>query len=356
MSFTIIRNTITAVKAEVIVNSGNPEPVAGGGAEGHIYKAAGYDRLLNARKKIGFIEEGEIGVTPAFALSAKFIFHTVSPVWIDGLHDEPERLRNCYRNALNKAVELRCRSIAFPLLASGSFHFPKELALLLAREEITAFLKEHDLTVILVVYDPESFRIAKELQDDVQSYIDAHTPVQYNLPSMAFEKRRKPDWYEDAEFSMEESEDVRPSHYAKRKEQARYDKADHIVGSPSVSSLEDIMDHTAESFSTMLLRMIDERGYKDSEVYKKANIDRKLFSKIRSNEHYHPKKNTVLSLALALELSLDETKDLLERAGYALSPSSRSDLILQYCIEHDLYDIYQVNEILFRFDQPVLGL
>lgn len=336
MPLNIIRNTITAVKADAIVNSANPDPVAGGGAEGHIYAAAGYEKLLKARQKIGKINEGETAVTPAFALSAKYIIHTVSPVWIDGKHNEAERLRSCYRNALRKAEELKCTSIAFPLLATGRYSFPKEMALLLAREEITSFLKTVDMDVILAVYDPESFRIASKLQEDIRSYIDEHSyvspPLSYmKLPPQGTEKRRR------------------------RREPSVGAVMNEAIADEGIS-LKDIMDHTAETFSEMLLRMIDERELKDTDVYKKANVDRKLFSKIRSNASYHPKKNTVLAFALALKLSLDETKDLLERAGYALSPSSRADLIIQYCIEHKMYDIYEVNEVLFQFEQPGLGV
>ena len=346
MPLTIIRNDIARVTADVIVCSANPEPECGGGGEASIYRRAGYDKLLQARKEIGFIATGDVQVTDAFDLDAKYIFHTVSPVWTDGMHHETDILAGCYRKCLEKAVSLQCESIAFPLLASGSFSFPKDLALLAARQTISDFLNEQDLDVYLVVFDKSAFRISQKIENDIRSFIDDSYAEMYaaesvNLPRSADAPRRRKSRGSSLGSIFRPSEHKKEAYYAE--------------DSSLPVSLQERMSARAETFSEMLLRLIDERGLRDSDVYRKANIDRKLFSKIRSNPSYHPKKNTVIAFALALKLSIYETKELMRSAGYAFSPSSKSDIIIQYCMERGIYNVYEVNDILFNFDQPVLG-
>ncbi|MCR5795730.1 MAG: macro domain-containing protein [Solobacterium sp.] len=347
MPLTIIRNDIARVPADVIVCSANPEPECGGSGEEAIYRRAGYEKLLQARKKIGFIKTGDVQVTDAYGLDAKYIFHTVSPVWTDGGHHEAEILAGCYRKCLEKAVSLHCESIAFPLLASGTFRFPKDLALLTARQTISDFLNEQDLDVLLVVFDKSAFRISQKIESDIRSFIDDSYAEMYStaesvsLPKSADAPRRR----KNRGFSP--GSIFRPSAH---KQEIPFEEA---VSYPI--SLQERMAAQAETFSDMLLRLIDERELRDSDVYRKANIDRKLFSKIRSNPSYHPKKNTVIAFALALELSFHDTKELMRSAGYAFSPSSKADIIIQYCMERGIYNVYEVNEILFKFDQPLLG-
>lgn len=346
MPLTIIRDDISRVSADVIVCSANPVPECGGSGEAAIYQRAGYDKLLQARQKIGVIETGDVQITEAFSLDAKYIFHTVSPVWTDGLHHEAEILGNCYRKCLKTAVFMHCESIAFPLLSSGSFGFPKDLALLTARQAVTDFLSEHDIDVILVVFDKTSFHISRVVERDVQSYINDRYAEEYGYGRNAMPA---------AKGSSSRRRGRRPEALSIFRPSYDISDAAEEAASYSVSLQERISVH-AETFSEMLLRLIDEREMKDSDVYKKANIDRKLFSKIRSNPSYHPKKYTVVAFALALELSFYETKELMRSAGYAFSPSSKADIIIQYCMERGIYNVYEVNEILFSFDQPLLGI
>ena len=391
MPFSIVRNDLTKVKADAIVNTANPQPVIGAGTDLAVYTAAGADLLLAERRKIGAIPPGEAAVTPAFALPAKYIIHTVGPAWQGGEAGEFETLASCYRKPLLLARQLGCESIAFPLISTGTYGFPKDKALSVAIDTIEAFLREDELDVTLAVLNKEAFALSKERLADVQSYIDDRTAellhqAEYNASYSAprpqaqvsqrpqsqnsykpkkrrklFEKLtslRKEESCEvfDAENNLpafDADEDLstaaKMAHHAAPAEGAAH------AGGFANQSLSDRMTHLGDTFQERLLHLIDEQDLTDPEVYKKANLDRKLFSKIRSNAGYRPSKNTVLALAIALELDLGETKDLLARAGFAFSPSSKFDLIVQYCFEKRIYDIYEVNALLFQYDQPLLG-
>ncbi len=372
MPFRIIRNDITKVKADAIVNTANPKPVIGTGTDRAVYKAAGESDLLAARKKIGAISPGEAAVTPAFALPARYIIHTVGPAWTDGKHGEFDILASCYRKSLLLAEQLECGSIAFPLISTGVYGFPKDKALAVASRQIREFLKDSEMEILLVVFDKAAFCLSESITENVRQYIDDHyVSVQAReeyarhfaadyagsmpnaLPDAA--KEKKPFWKR-----------------RRRKEQQVFQEMSaHSMPAPPVSgslseipeddalsvtgSLQEVVRQVGETFQERLFHLIDERELSDPQVYKKANIDRKLFSKIRCNAEYHPGKRTVLALAVALKLNLDQTTDLLARAGFAFSPSSKMDLIVKYCIEQRIYDIIEVNTILFDYDQPLLG-
>ncbi|MBQ6364332.1 MAG: macro domain-containing protein [Lachnospiraceae bacterium] len=392
MPFRIVRNDITRVRADAVVNTANPEPDYGRGTDYAIYRAAGAAELLEARRRIGFIEPGEAAVTPAFALHADFIIHTVGPVWAGGTDGEAEILSSCYRKSLLLAEQLGCRSVAFPLISAGVYGFPKDLALKIATEEIGAFLEVHDLEVILAVFNKEVFELSSALTGDVQQYITDHyveerVEEEYRdygaAPSSGaarpdsaappLEKRRRSGLF--GHFGRTEKakkaeapagvleEAPMPSAPAYSMPTAPEPAgspppaphAMNTAASPMIGSLPEIMERLGESFQERLLHLIDDRGMTDTEVYKRANIDRKLFSKIRCNPAYNPTKRTAVALAVALRLNLDETVDLLSRAGIALSPSSPFDLIVEYCIMNRIYDIYEINLLLFRYDQPILG-
>ena len=375
MPLEIIRNDITKVKADVIVNSANPKPVIGHGVDSAIYDAAGKRRLLRERKKIGDISPGQCAATKAFRLDADYIIHTVGPVWQGGEHGEREAVKGCYRNSLDMALVLGAKSIAFPLISTGNYGFPKDEALSIAISEIGQFLFENEMDVYLVVYDKKSFMISEKLFRDVKSYIEDHmaqyaprrlyslsmppekesmsgrSSVQRNVFEDAFEEEaafsEAPGFSEDADFNEdidlnEEIEDY-----------SVYDTG--AVPEIGDADLDDIIKNRSETFQEMLFRIIDRKGFTDSYVYKKANMDRRLFSKIRSNVYYKPSKYTAVALAIALELNLDETKDLLLKAGIALSPSNVFDLIIEYCIIHKITDIFEVNSILYEYDQKLLG-
>ena len=351
MPFRIIRNDITKVRADAIVNTANPEPIYASGTDGAIYKAAGADLLLKERRRIGVLHTGEVVVTPAFHLPAKYIIHTVGPAWWDGTRGEFEDLAACYRKSLLLAEQLGCRSIAFPLISTGVYGFPRDRALAVALEEIADFLTESDsdMDVILVVFDKRAYDLSASLVADVgefidENYVEAKEIEEYRRESSIFEEER----ILEREHRRANQEFIlgKPSPAAAPSAPAPFFVTDN---------LDDIIQHVGETFQVKLFRLIDERNMSDAEVYKKANLDRKLFSKIRCNVNYRPQKKTALALAIALKLSLDETTDLLRSAGLALSPGSKADLIVEYCIVHGIYDMFEINALLFEYDQMLLG-
>lgn len=331
MPLEIVRNDITKMTADAIVNAANSGLKMGGGVCGAIFKAAGASELQQACDRIGHCPVGEAVYTEAFALNADFIIHTVGPVWQGGSHNEEKLLRNSYRNSLELADSLGCQSIAFPLISTGIYGYPKEAALKAAIGEIESFLMHHEMDVYLVVFDKQSFGISSTLFESIEAYIDEH---QVDALEKRYPRRKRIIRDEiisqnmEREFKLESAMDL---------------------------SLEDVLKNVDESFSERLFRYIDEKGLTDAETYKKANIDRKLFSKIRNSPGYTPMKKTIIAFAVALELDLQETEDLLEKAGYRLSRSHKFDLIIMYFIERENYKVHEINEALFAFDQVLLG-
>ena len=347
MPLKIVRNDITKVKADAIVNSANKNPICGGGAEYSIYEAAGREALLAAREKIGPLKVAEIAVTPAFALNAKYIIHTVGPRWNGGVSGETLALAGCYRGALEKAKELGCNSIAFPLISSGVFKFPKDSALKIALRAIGEFLDSNEMDIQLVVFDRKSFEVSEDLYSDIYAYIDDnYVHKVYDVVDAYTSDPRNRRWIRNRQ--IEDTAELS----AESIDEAKYTILDAESRS---ANLEDILAKTGETFCDKLFSLIREKNQNDVEIYKKANIDRKHFSKIRSNVNYRPTKKTALALAIALQLDLDETKDLLARAELALSPSNKGDLIVSYFIERKKYDIWEINSMLFKFGQPTLG-
>lgn len=360
MPFKIVRNDITNMSADAIVNTANPKPVIGTGVDYGIHKKAGA-KLLKARKKIGDIEVGHAAITRAYGLDAKYVIHAVGPVWIDGEHDEEELLRQCYRDALDLALKKRCASIAFPLISTGNYGFPKALALQIATQEFSNFLVEHDMRITLAVFGDEAFELSEKLYYSVKSYIDAHYIEEKIIdeygaagvgrrhlekagskPSLTCNRPRR--------FHSNEIEEDNEAVYGTSLLSAL---PEEIVNEET--DLESVLATLDAGFSETLLHLIDLSGKSDSEIYKKANFDRKMFSKIRNNKYYKPKKTTAVAFAVALELDLDETKDFIGRAGYALSHCSKFDVIIEYFISNKNYNIFEINETLFKFDQPLIG-
>lgn len=345
MPFAIVRNDITKMQVDAIVNSANPRTIVGGGVDRAIHQAAGAE-LLAARKMIGDIATGTAAVTPAYRLHARYVIHTVGPVWQDGSHGERELLSRAYQNSLRLAAERDCSSIAFPLLSAGVFGCPSEIAIAAAVQAIRDFLQEHDMDIYLVVFDRKSFKISDTLFDDVQSYLDERYVAELLEEEYRGDDRdhRIAACHEEAYLDATEAcvSEAAPMFAAK----------DADAGA---RSLEHLLDDIDDTFSETLLRLIDLKGKSDPEIYKRANVDRKHFSKIRNNPAYQPSKNTALTFAVALELDLDETRDFIGRAGYALSHSSKMDVIVEYFIERKEYDIFTINETLFAFQQPLLG-
>lgn len=373
MPFEIIRNDITLMHVDAIVNTANPKVQIGAGVDSAIHKKAG-EKLLEARKKIGELKVTEVAATDAYDLHAKYVLHVVGPIWRGGNENEESLLTQCYKNVLLLAEKMRCQSIAIPLISSGSYGFPKNKALHVAVKTISSFLMEHDMQVYLVVFGNEAVALSEKLFQDIKSYIDEkyvdeklqeeysrvcetnnYSRVQEFSDDYQRMSRRR--FERDKSYSqiLHDSVSLNEGFGVYGTSKKKFEQKPQVKTEVSERKLEDLIKELEESFSESLLRLIDRKGLKDPQVYKKANIDRKLFSKIRNNNNYQPKKSTAISLAIALELNLDETKDLLGKAGYTLTHSSKSDVIVEYFIEHNNYDIFELNEVLFTFGLPVLS-
>lgn len=332
MPFSLVRNDIVNMRVDAIVNAANSSLAPQTPPPGAIFAAAGRTALEKACRAIGHCDVGSAVITPGFDLPARYVIHAVGPIWQGGSRGEADLLHSCYTRALHLARENGCESIAFPLISSGIFGYPKPQALRVAINAIEEFLLKYEMQVYLVIFDRAALLISERLYENIQRYID--------------------DRYVELRAFPRQAAEALP-HARQRAEQADLPLAAPCA-TPGKRSLDDLLGHLDESFSRMLLRLIDEKGMTDVEVYKRANLDRKLFSKIRK-EGYNPSKQTALALAIALRLNLDETKDLLGRAGYALSHSNKFDIIIEYFIEEGVYDIFEINEALFAFEQRLLG-
>ena len=334
MPLEIVRNDITRMEVDAIVNAANETLLGGGGVDGAIHRAAGPELLAECRT-LGGCPTGQAKITRGYRLPCRHVIHTVGPVWRGGGRGEEQLLVSCYRSSLELAKRHGCESVAFPLISSGAYGYPKDAALKIATDTIRDFLMENDMLVYIVVFDRASFHISGKLYARVAAYIDDNY-VDVHGDSDSIRSRRM----RQARFMCE---DCLPEESVCASAPCRPD------------SLESALQTLDESFSQMVLRKIDDAGIKDSVCYKRANLDRKLFSKIRNNVNYQPTKRTALALAVALELSLDETAELLQKAGLALSHSYKFDVIIEYCILNGIYDVNTINQTLFDFDQPLLG-
>ncbi len=371
MPFHIVRNDITKMRVDAIVNAANPSLLGGGGVDGAIHRAAG-PALREYCAGLGGCAVGSAKLSPGFRLPASWIIHTVGPVWCGGDRQEEALLASCYRNCLSLALKRGCESVAFPLISAGAYGFPKDQALQIAVREIGAFLLAHEMEVTLVVYDETSYQLSGRLFREVRSYLDQYLS-EASRPAL---NRR-----EDLDLALASMEELAASQASMSAESSfgyampaaapqktqedrpkkpraipwKKTKAEAPSQSIGTDSLDARLRQLDESFSQMLLRKSDEKGMKDTECYKRANVDRKLFSKIRSDPNYRPSKPTAIAFAIALELPLPETRDLLMKAGYALSHSNKFDIIIEYFIANGNYNIFEINETLFAFDQNLLG-
>ena len=337
MPLSIVRNDITTMKVDAIVNAANESLLGGGGVDGAIHRAAG-PGLLKECRTLGGCKTGQAKITKGYRLPAKYVIHTVGPIWRGGSCGERELLVSAYRTSLQLALVRGCQSVAFPLISSGVYGYPKDQALKTAVDTIGEFLLSHEITVYLVIFDRASYTIGGKLFADIAAYID--------------------DRYVEEHTDLQE----------KRRQSMAYSAAPTAPQAPggeglwapapcgaAPASLKEALGRLDESFSQMLLRKIDERGITDAQCYKRANIDRKLFSKIRSDVHYKPSKPTAMAFAVALELPLEEAREMLGKAGFAFSHASKFDIIVEYFIANKNYNIFEINEALFAFDQSLLG-
>ena len=337
MSLQIIRNDITKMSVDAIVNAANTSLLGGGGVDGCIHRAAGPELLAECRTLHG-CETGSAKITKGYRLPCKYVIHAVGPCWRDGKHREQELLESCYRTSLNLAKKNGCQSVAFPLISSGTYGYPKDQALKVAVDTISTFLLENEMMVYIVIFDKKAYQISGKLFADIAAYIDDRY-VDEHTDSRSEQSRRLEGLSEEPCF------EAAPAPLP----------PEAICKSCSSQSLEEALGQMDESFSEMLLRKIDESGMTDAQCYKKANIDRKLFSKIRSDKFYKPSKPTVLAFALALELPLAQMQEMLGKAGFTLSRSSKFDIIVEYFVERRNYNVYEINEALFAFDQSLIG-
>ena len=404
MPFKIVRNDITKMNTEAIVNTANDYPTVGTGCDHAVYMAAGYEELLGYRKEcIGFVKEGGAFITPGFHLPAKYIIHAVSPLYIDGKHDEEALLRSCYQKSLALAAEYGIRSIAFPLISTGGFGYPKEEGMRIAVDEIHAFLLHSDMQIYLVVFDEKATTMGRNLYPDLEAYIDLNYVRErreeeygdaYYAPSVAGEdlddeelsldqikyreERRRERLsekqsnieaasYSDApplplmaDKSSAEKKSKRSASTKHRFQKSTSSETEHIDKISLFGEKESLFDedaaieemeqkltermaHMSDTFPQYLLYLISMKGMENAEVYKRAIVDKKVFSKIKNNPKYHPQKLTALCLCIGAKLNLDESKDLLARAGYALSPCDKTDIIFSYFIEHRIYDMIELD-------------
>ena len=332
MPFEIIQGDITCIQADAIVNAANPQLQMGGGVCGAIFMAAGPQKLQAACDKLAPIHTGEAVITPGFALPARFVIHTAGPVYSRQSPDESERLlASAYRSSLKLAFEHGCHSIAFPLISSGIYGYPRQAALEVATRTIRKFLDSHDMDVKLVIFNRSDVQIPTRTLSAVDDWLQERLPETQAVRSLSDTV---------AMDRLCESTLLQPS---------------AAPASPFHPDFSTMFGKLDEPFDVYLLKLIDRRGMSDVQVYRKANLDRRLFSKIRSGKGYHPGKRTILALAVALELTLKETEALLERAGYALSPADKFDVVMEYFLEHGPRDIDEINEVLFHYDLPLLG-
>ena len=338
MPFTIVRQDITKMTVDAIVNAANTDLAMGGGVCGAIFKAAGAQELQAACNQVAPIKTGEAAIIPSFALPCKYVIHAVGPVYRHWNAQQSEALlRSAYTESLRLASKNHIQSIAFPLISSGIFGYPKDEALKVASSAITDYLQSSDMDVFLAVFDKTAFAVSEKLLGEIESYIDEHYVEEHRIHRRDLLDVEREALSDDAIIN--------------------YNAPMPSMAAPAAAGtgIDELVGNLDEPFGKTLLRLIDTKGKTDVEVYKRANIDRKLFSKIRTGKGYMPGKRTILALAIALELTLDETDDLLERAGFALSRSQKFDVIVEYFIVSGRFDIFEINEVLFKYDQPLLG-
>ena len=331
MPLRIVRNDIVKMTTDAIVNTANDHVTVGTGCDGAVYRAAGYDELLNYRREyIGFVEEGGAFITPGFGLNARYIIHAVSPRFIDGDHGEEEKLRSCYRKSLQLAREIGIRSIAFPLISTGGFGYPKKEGLRIAVDEINGFLFENEMDIFLVVFDEKSTRLGEKIYPDLETYIDLH------YVEVANDNEYAPIGFGFSTARLGQSRNIELA-YCVKEDASVYFSERHG------SKLDERIKHISDTYSEYLMYLIHEKNLTSKEVYDGSIVSKKVFSKIKNNRDYHPNKQTALRLCIGARLNLDEAKDLLARAGYALSPCDKTDIIFSYFIENEIYDIIELD-------------
>ena len=351
MPFKIVTGDITKITVDAIVNAANSSLLGGGGVDGAIHRAAGYE-LLEECRHLGGCETGQAKITKGYKLPSRHVIHTVGPIWHGGGSGERELLYSCYRNSLELAKQNGCESVAFPLISAGVYGYPKDKALQVAVGAIEEFLADNDMDVTLVIFGRSDFKADGGLIKDILRFIDDRQPKPKKARHGLLGARKM---FADRDVGAAKLCECEDAAVMSDEPPLMAECACAGAAAAPVQSLDEFLMSRDESFSQSLLRLIDESGMTDVQAYRKANIDRKLFSKIRSDVNYKPKKQTALAFALALELDLAQTESLLAKAGYSLSDSLKGDLIIKYFIIKGQYDIFVINQALFAFDQQLIG-
>ena len=351
MPLQIIRQDITKMKVDAIVNTTNTSMIGYSGVDLAVHTLAGPELDEECRHLVP-LELGEAKITGGYRLPAKHIIHTSGPSWRGGQHGESEILRSCYLNSLKVAVENKCRTVAFPLISAGVYQFPKDQVLKFAVQTITEFLFEQELTVYICVYDKESYSFSQKLFNDIKSFIDDEY-VEEREEDFFLEIDRRATSRRRVKGNLPRPmrnvpcQALRPTPMPKNMD---------ACAAPLPADLSGFVEDMGKSFAEMLFELIDEKGIDDVSCYKKANVDKRTFSKIKSNKGYKPSKPTAVAFAIALELDIDETQRLLATVGLTLSDSIVFDKIIRYFIYRKNYNIFEINEALFEFDQALLGV
>ncbi len=321
MPLYMIRRDITRMDVDAIVDPTDPEFSGSGGTDLAIHRAAG-PALEQDLARRSALKTGEAVLTNGYRLPAKYIIHTVGPIWEGGNAGEAEALAACYRSCLRLAAENGCRSVAFPLISGGTFGFPNDDALRIAQRNISAFLEDRDMDVYIVAYQRHTFNLGAKLFADITAFVDENY--------IEFAPRAK----EKTETAEKEPGEAAP-----------------------LPDLETMLREHAETFSCMLDRLIAERGMNGPACYRKARVHKSVYSKIMSSIYYKPAKITALAFALALELPWEELKALLASAGYAMTRTSKADTVVEYFVRNRIYDIDEINEALYEIDPdlPLFG-
>lgn len=346
MPLHIIRQDITKIECDAIVNAANPTLLGGGGVDGAIHQAAGRE-LLEECKTLGGCKTGDAKITKGYRLPTKYVIHTVGPIWQGGTYNEKALLESCYNRSLALAKEYGCETVAFPLISSGIYGYPKDQALAVAVDVISKFLFDHEMTVYIVVFDKAAYQISTSLFQDVASYIDDHYTRSEETSCFMRRERANIEYARSQRLLREIECDI---------ECCELLEEDVFLPSYSSASLTDMLAKIDDSFAVTLLKLIDAKDVTDVECYKKANVSKQTWYKIMNDKYYKPSKQTVISFAIALELSLEETKHLLSTVGFTLSKSSKFDIIIEYFLLRGEYNIFTINETLFKFDQVCLGI
>ena len=351
MPLSIIRDDITRIKCDAIVNPTNEEFIPGGGIDKRVHRVAG-DELYEMCSQLGGLEVGKAKITPAYNLPCKFVIHTVGPCWEGGDCDEEKYLKSCYEEALKIVVATKCESVAFPLISSGTYGYPKDQVLTIALEILKEFLREHDIMIYLVVFDKTSYELSKDLQDGIASFIDQNyveseqDEFEEEWDSLPFIARYRIEAKQCLSAPIDEDQICLKE---ETDEDCLYDSE-----VPNFGSIGSIPRHMGGLFREVLFDFIERKGVDEIECYKKANVSRQTWHKIVTDRHYVPKKTTIISLAISLQLNLKETQRILATMGYILSKSILFDIIIMYCITKKIYDVYEIDSILFQYDQKTL--